>query len=214
MNNFHELPEANTKKFISWKLKDKKTMRGVFSFKEHRDLTIEFTSITLASNVDASISEWNKNPANTFISLLLKWPKMFKFWTILTIQLKFPRPPTKFWTINWPTDSDQECKRKMIPKKSKISTWKMIPIAQFALQRWTKTLKHCKDAKHAKNISILNAFQPGKSTMQHVHYAEASSLLALVIQTTLWVSFKEFILKHHKMKINDFHLSIIFYSLD
>jgi hypothetical protein len=51
------LPEANIKKFTFWKLKDKKTMRGVFSFKEPQDLTIEFTSITLASNVDALISE-------------------------------------------------------------------------------------------------------------------------------------------------------------
>jgi hypothetical protein len=57
INNFHELPEVNIKKFTFWKLKDKKTMRGVFSFKEPQDLTIEFTSITLASNVDASISE-------------------------------------------------------------------------------------------------------------------------------------------------------------
>jgi hypothetical protein len=57
MNNFHELPEANIKKFTSWKLKDKRTMRGVFSFKELQDLTTEYTSITLASNVDASILE-------------------------------------------------------------------------------------------------------------------------------------------------------------
>ncbi len=135
---------------------------------------------------------------------------MFKFWTTLTIRPKFRKPPTKFSMINWPTDSNQECKRKMIPKRNKISTWKTIPIAQFALQRWTRTLKHCKDVKHAKNISILNAFRRGKSTTQHVHYAEASSPLVLRTRTTLSASFKEFISKLRKIKINDFHLSIIF----
>ncbi len=136
---------------------------------------------------------------------------MLKFWTTLIIRPRFPKQPTKFWMINWPTDSDQECKRKMNLKRNKILTWKMIPIAQFALQRWTKILKRCKVAKLAKNISILNVFQHGKSTMQHVHYAEASLSLDPKIQTTLSASFMEFISKRRKMKINDFHLSIFLF---
>jgi len=51
----------------------------------------------------------------------------------------------------------------------------MTLIAQFVSQKWIRPLKILKAVELVKNISTLNVFQHGRSTIPHVPFVEVIS---------------------------------------